>query len=85
MIYMRWMLFIVATFLFMIAIHEIDLSMNMSNDCIDTNYLGVVKTKAEMYRHGFFCMMVSYLLFFLSFVLSNYRVKIPLNYRDSNN
>lgn len=49
------LMFLSGTFILVISLHSIDLAWNMSNapQCIDTNFLGTVQNKTEMYLKGF--------------------------------
>ena len=74
MLLLGFALFSLGSYLFGVALHNVDLAYNINNvpTCIDTSPFGNIQTKDQMYLSGLQGLIISYFLFFSSAIIFLY-------------
>lgn len=72
---------ILATIVFMIGFHNLDLAWNMDSGCLDTALFGEVRNRNEIYQMALKQMFSGFFLSVLAIFLPDIRVNKSLNFR----
>lgn len=75
------MLLVVGLCLFFIGMHDIDNAWNMSSTCWDSDLLGNLYTRAELYKLGLALCFAGVIGLVSAVFLSAFIVNKPLNFR----